>query len=127
VSIALTSPERRRLTTTTVLFLLLYLVLAPETLRTPVERRSVTHIQRERSGRFVCLILFGLFRLTYRGITVAGGSRRLPARDGERNEVKMSKKKRKKKVTYSLRFRAWLFMIGIGLESKLAWKGGGAW
>jgi len=75
VSIALTSPERRRLTTTTVLFLLLYLVLAPETLRTPVECRSITHIQRERSSRFVCLILFGLLRLTHRGITVAGGSR----------------------------------------------------
>ena len=51
----------------------------------------------------------------------------LPARDGERDEVKMSKKNAKKRVTYSLRFRAWLLIMGIGLGSKLAWKGGGAW
>lgn len=33
----------------------------------------------------------------------------------------------KKKLAYSLRFRVWLLIMGIGLGSKLAWKGGGAW
>ena len=44
VSSALISPERRRLPTATVLFLFFYFVLAPETLRTSVEGRTITHI-----------------------------------------------------------------------------------
>jgi len=95
VSSALISPERRRLTTTTttttVLLLLLYFVLAPETLRTSVERRTITHIHRERSGgsRFVRLILFGLLGLAYRGVTVHEAEKWMStAQDGEREEDK---------------------------------------
>jgi hypothetical protein len=45
-------------------------MLASETFRTPVERRTVTHIQRESSRRFIRLIFFRFLGLTYRGVTV---------------------------------------------------------
>jgi hypothetical protein len=126
VSSALISPERRRLTTTTVLFLLLYFVLAPETLRTSVQRRTITHIHRGRSGgcRFVRLILFGLLGLTYRGVTVHEAEKWVfRAQDGEREEDKRRDKKWSGDA-YSLRFRLWLFMMGMGLGSKLTRKRG---
>ena len=86
VSSALISPERRRLPTTTVLFLFFYFVLAPETLRTSVEGRTITHIQRKRNGRFVRLILFGLLGLTYRGVSVRGRGINDAGENGRRGE-----------------------------------------
>ena len=120
VSSALISPERRRLPTTTVLFLFFYFVLAPETLRTSVESRTITHIQRKHNGRFVRLILFGLLGLTYRGVSVRGRGVNDPGRMEEERRGK------KNRDAHSLRFRVWLLIMGIGLGSKLAWKGSGA-
>ena len=121
MSSALISPERRRLPTTTVLFLFFYFVLAPETLRTSVEGRTITHIQRKRNGRFVRLILFGLLGLTYRGVSVRGRGVNDAGENGRRGE-----KGKKNRDAHSLRFRVWLLIMGIGLGSKLAWKGSGA-